>query len=140
MPAPSRILCFVFLASILSILPQCAEKGSNDYVQEAIDYTDKEKYDEAMESFLNAIKKDPKNAKAYFGLGGIYNYRKLHGRAAAAFKTAIQLDPTYYDAHYGLGYTYEMMGKAEEAGEEFQQYQELKAKMEEFLKQEEKSR
>ncbi|MBI5426842.1 MAG: tetratricopeptide repeat protein [Nitrospinae bacterium] len=140
MPAPNRIFHFVFLMCLLSILPQCVEKESSEYVQEAIDYTDGEKYDEAMASFLKAIKRDPRNAKAYLGLGGIYNFKNMHEKAVETFKTAVQLDPTYYDAHYGLGYTYEVMGRKEEADEEYRRYRELKAKMDAFLKQEEKSR
>lgn len=122
------------------LLPQCTDKNSGDLVQEGIHYTDQENYSKAMESFLRAIAKDSKNARAHFALGGIYNYQKQHEKAVDAFRTAINLDPAYYDAHYGLGYTYDLLGKTEEAKEEYQRYQDLKTKLDALVKKEEESR
>lgn len=134
------ILRFAFLALVVVIFPQCTEKQSVDLVQEGIHYTDQENYPKAMASFLLAIEKDPKNAKAYFALGGIYNFQKQHDKAAEVFKKAIDLDPAYYDAHYGLGYTYDLLDKKEEAKEEYQKYKDLKMKLDALVKMEEASR
>ena len=127
------------LAWALLILPQCTGKNSGDLVQEGIRYTDKENYPKALESFLMAIEKDSKNARAYVALGGIYNYQKQYEKAVEVFRIAIDKDPAYYDAHYGLGYTYELLGKTKEAQEEYQRYRDLKTKLDAFVKKEETS-
>ena len=137
MSLPTQLLRLMALCFL--ILPQCAEKNSGDLVQEGIHYTDQENYPKALESFLMAVKKDPKNAKAHFALGGIYNYQMQYEKAAEAFRVAIDLDPAYYDAHYGLGYTYEQAGKTEAAKEEYQKYRDLKTKLDAFVKKTEAS-
>ena len=133
-----RVLCLAVLT--LLILPQCSEKKSVDLVQEGIGYSDREDYDKAMESFLRAIEKDPGNARAYFALGGIYNFKKQHEKAVEAFKTAVNLDPAYYDAYYGLGYTYEILGKKEEAEEAYLKSRDLKQRLSAYVKKEEAGR
>ncbi len=115
-------------------LTQCSDnKSSFEYVEEGIQFTDFQQYDQAIGSFLKAIEKDPKNPRAYYGLGGIYNYKKRFPEAAEQFKKALLLDPTYFNAHYSLGFTYENMGKKEEAEKEYEIYKDLKMKMDKLL-------
>lgn len=116
------------------ILPQCSEKSSRDYVEEGLQYTERQEYSKAEKAYLRAIEKDPKNADGYYGLGGIYNYYKKFDQAAEAFKKVISMDPTHFNAYYSLGYTFELMGKKEEAEKQYQTYNRLKKKMEEILK------
>ncbi len=116
------------------ILTQCGEnKSAQYYVQEGIEFSNAGQYDKAGESFLNAVKKDPKNLEGHYGLGGIYNLEKKYEQAEKAFKTAIQLDPTHYNSWYSLGYTYELMGKKEEAEKSFEKYRRLKGEMDSIL-------
>jgi len=124
-----KILLFLFLSLMLSA---CGEQKESDYVKEGIEYTNQEKYDEAMESFLKAVEKNPKDPEGYYSLGGIYNFKERYPEAEQAFKTAIGLDPTHHNAHYSLGYTYEMMGKKVEAELEYQRYRDLKKKFDAF--------
>lgn len=125
-----KIIFFILLALILS---NCAEKQTDDYVKEGIEYTNQQKYDKAVESFLKAIQKNPKNPEGYYGLGGIYNYKEMYRDAEQAFKTAVQLDPTHLNARYSLGYTYELMGMKEESEKEYQKYRELKKKFDSMV-------
>jgi Tfp pilus assembly protein PilF len=127
-------------ALVLWILPQCADKGSDEYVDEGIEYTNKQKYDQAMESFQNALKKNPKNTRAHYSLGGIYNYKKMFPKAEESFKTAIRLDPAHFNAYYSLGFTYELMGNKEDAEKNFQRSRELKEKLDALIDKETKSR
>jgi Flp pilus assembly protein TadD len=116
------------------ILNQCGEKKtSQSYVQEGIEYSIQEHYDKAGESFLKAVKQDPKNLEGYYGLGGIYNLKKKYTDAEKAFKSAIQLDPTHYNAWYSLGYTYELMGRKEDAEKSYGKYRRLKGKMDSIM-------
>lgn len=135
-----KILLLTVYAIALLILPQCTEKMSVDFVQEGIGYTNREDYDKAQESFLHAIERDPKNAKAWFALGGIYNFKKQYEKALDAFKSAVNLDPAYHDAYYGLGYTYEILGKKTESEEAFRKQKDLKTRLDAYVKKEEESR
>jgi len=132
MRPPQRILLVLSLA-ILLILPQCAEKTSNDYVREGIANSKDGDYTQAMESFLMAVKADKKNPEAYVGLGGIYNQRKMYAQAVEVFNTALQIDPTYVDAYYSLGYSYEMMGDMEAAEKRYQKYRSLKKRLDDLI-------
>lgn len=136
----SRILKLFAFVLVLGILPQCSEKGSDQYVTEGIEYTNLQRYDEAIHSFQKAIETNPKNARAYYGLGGIYNYKKMYPQAEEAFQTVIRLDPVHYDAFYSLGFTYETMGDKENAEKNYRRYRELKEKMDVLLEKEKKNR
>jgi len=125
-----KAVLFIFLCTILA---QCGDRQDKDLVQEGIERTQMEDYDGAARSFLRAIEKNPRNAKAHYGLGGIYNAQNKLDLAARAFETAIELDPTDYDAIYSLGYTYELMGRKQEAEEKYQRSRELRARMQALL-------
>ena len=126
-----QTIIFIFLSTLF--FSGCAEKETDDYVKEGIEYTNQQEYDKAVESFLKAIQKNPKNPEGYYGLGGIYNYKKMYRDAEQAFKVAVQLDPTHVNAHYSLGYTYEMLGMKEESEKEFQKYADLKKKFDSLI-------
>lgn len=128
-----RFQSMVFVLLSLAVFSSCAEKQTDEYLKEGIEYTNQQKYDKAVESFLKAIQKNPKNPEGYYGLGGIYNYKKMYRDAEEAFKAAVQLDPTHLNAHYSLGYTYEMMGMKEESEKEFQKYAKLKKKFDSLV-------
>ena len=70
---------------------------------------------------------------AFYGLGGIYNYRNEYEKAVQAFKTVIKLDPTNFNARYSLGFTYEKIGKLELAKIEYERYNSLKKRFESML-------
>ena len=115
------------------ILTQCEGKNSAEYVQEGIENSRQGQYSNAKESFLSAIKQDPKNIDGYYGLGGIYNLEKKYEEAEKAFKTAIQLDPTHINSWYSLGYTYELMGKKEDSENSYEKYRRLKGKLDSIM-------
>ena len=127
-----------FLALILlgMILTQCSDKKSDEYVQEGLEYLNKEQYDSAQEAFLKAIEKDVNNADGYYGLGGIYNYQKKFKDAEQAFKSVLKIDPTHHNAWYSLGYTYELMGNKDESEESYKKYRRLKGEMDSLINQE----
>ncbi|VAX31802.1 hypothetical protein MNBD_NITROSPINAE05-813 [hydrothermal vent metagenome] len=125
-----RFLKLFFPLLLVLTLANCgdAENKNTDYVKQGIEYTNQQEYDKAVESFLKAIEKNPKNPEGYYGLGGMYNYKKMFPEAEQTFKTAIRLDPTHFNAHYSLGFTYELMGKKDESEKEYQRYKDLKKK------------
>lgn len=136
MPLPKQVFLFLSLTAALLVLPQCAEKSSQDYVRDGIEQTQRQEYSEAMESFLKAIEKDSRNAEAYVALGGIYNQKNMFAEAAEAFDNALQLDPTHVDAYYSLGFTQEMMGNMEEAEKNYQKHHSLKKRLDDLIRKE----
>lgn len=135
-----RFLYFLGLALLLVILPQCSDKKSNEYVQEGNDFIESQDFQRAELSFKQALEKNPKNAEAHYGLGGLYNYQGRYEEAESAFKTALRFDPAHMDAHYSLGYTYEQMGEMEKAEKEKQIYERQKKRYDKFLADEQAKR
>jgi tetratricopeptide (TPR) repeat protein len=127
---------FLALILLVMILNQCSDKKSDEYVQEGLEYLNKELYDSAQEAFLKAIEKDANNVDGYYSLGGIYNYQKKFKDAEQAFKSVLKIDPTNHNAWYSLGYTYELMGNKDEAEESYKKYRRLKGKMDSLMNQE----
>ena len=78
------IIIFTFL-----VTSQCSSKSSDELVQEATKHSEKGSYDKSFDSFLKATKLDPKNVNAFYGLGGIYNYRNEYEKAVQSFKTVV---------------------------------------------------
>lgn len=60
-------------------------------------------YERAMRAYLLALDLNPKEYRAYFGLGNVYFAQKLYDKAADAFERAIKLKPKAVEAHYDLG-------------------------------------
>ena len=126
----------LILMLFVLILTQCSEKNSGEYVKEGLEHLNHEQYDSARKSFLKAIEKDASNVEGYYGLGGIYNYKKKFKEAERAFKTVLKIDPTHHNAWYSLGFTYELMGKKDEAEESYKKYRRLKQKIDSLMNQE----
>jgi len=64
------------------------------------------KIDEAAQDFNLALRREPLNADAYYGLGRVYEAQKKIPAAEAAHRKAIEIrpDPMYYDELGGLFY------------------------------------
>ena len=133
MHSPNRILSFSIIIFVLLVTGQCSSKSSDELVQEGTKHSEKGAYDKSFDSFLKATKLDPENVNAFYGLGGIYNYRNEYEKAIQAFKTVIKLDPTHFNARYSLGFTYEKIGKPELAEKEYARYNSLKKRFDSML-------
>jgi tetratricopeptide (TPR) repeat protein len=76
-------------------------------------------FEEAINSFKEAIALDPKSAVAMAGaihdIGYTYAVQRKYREAAEAFKLAITADPKYYSAYRNLGNTYDHLGQVKEA-------------------------
>lgn len=74
---------------------------------------------EAIKAFKDAIKLNPDDAEAQYGLG-FANFRMGRFRDAAdAFKKASVLQPRMAKAHYGLGLSYQELGMEKQLLEEY---------------------
>jgi len=83
------------------------------------DFLNQHKDREAIKAFKDAIKLNPDDAEAQYGLG-FANFRMGRFRDAAdAFKKASVLQPRMAKAHYGLGLAYQELGMEKQLIEEY---------------------
>lgn len=75
--------------------------------------------DVAIVEFVNAIRMNPKNADAYFGLGSAVTMRGKTAEAIAAYATALELRPEWIQARYELGMAYWKASRMDEATAQF---------------------
>ena len=61
------------------------------------------KIDEAKQSLVEAIKREPNNANYYYNLGFMYDQTKDFDNAAINYDKAIELKPDYFEAYFNLG-------------------------------------
>ncbi|HTN95135.1 MAG TPA: tetratricopeptide repeat protein [Gallionella sp.] len=71
--------------------------------------------DEAMQCYLDAIRRAPKSARAHLNLGNALLAKGDLDGALDAFKTAIKLKPDYAEVHCALGVALKELGQLEDA-------------------------
>jgi tetratricopeptide (TPR) repeat protein len=76
------------------------------------------RFDDAEKAYLRAVKLEPKEAKAYVGLGVVYAAQNYAEKAAASFEKAVEVKPKYSQAHFNLALIYNAIGKKAEALEQ----------------------
>ena len=59
--------------------------------------------EERIELYKHAIRIDPDDAKAHYGLGATYLILEMYKEAIDALRQAIRIDPDYAKAHNNLG-------------------------------------
>ncbi len=72
-------------------------------------------YKEAIESYTQAIRIKPDDAKAHSNLGNAYVSSGMYKEAIEAYKQAIRTKPDDEDAHHNLGLTYAFLNDRDSA-------------------------
>jgi hypothetical protein len=90
------------------------ETAEEDYTR-GLPYLWKEEYEKALSYFLEAVKKDPRDAEAYFQIGYCNAQIGVYQDAVKAYQQAISLKPDFVMAHLLLGLTYLQLGDREAA-------------------------
>jgi len=81
-----------------------------------------------IESLLTkAIELDPALADARLQLGNLYSDQSKYAEAIPHYKRALELNSDLADAHYRLGQAYVRTGEKDQAQQELQVYQQLRA-------------
>jgi tetratricopeptide (TPR) repeat protein len=81
-----------------------------------------------IESLLTkSIELDPKLADARLQLGNLYSDQSKYAEAVPHYKRALELNADLADAHYRLGQAYVRTGEKDQAQQELQVYQQLRA-------------
>lgn len=75
-------------------------------------YSDAEKY------YQDALKLNPKEARAYLGLGRLYAAQNRVDESIISFKKAIEIKPKLAEAYFNLGMIYAAIGKKDAALEQ----------------------
>jgi Tfp pilus assembly protein PilF len=83
-----------------------------------------QKWSEAEQRMLAALRADPGSAEAHNTLGSIYLQGGDLEKARRQFEEAIRLQPKLASAHYNLGLVLQQQGKTEAAAQEFRAAQE----------------
>ena len=68
------------------------------FIQRGIELYEDDQVEEAIDTFIEALKIDPDNADAYINLGAIYHHYDEDELAHEYFKTALALAPNHPDA------------------------------------------
>jgi tetratricopeptide (TPR) repeat protein len=77
--------------------------------------------EEAIQSYKEAIRKNPNDFDAYFNLGGCYSRLGNEKEAMLATKEALRIRPDYAFAHLALGLNYHNLGQYDQAIETYKQ-------------------
>ena len=113
------------LALLIGWLPGCAASGesvkkSKGYYQEGIASLDRDQQ-KAFVSFQKAVKLDPSNKEARYGLGHILALQGKLAQAEEEFRAATKLDENYSEAYTYLGQVLEKQERWPEAIAAFRQ-------------------
>jgi tetratricopeptide (TPR) repeat protein len=90
-------------------------------------YQEKERMDEAIETYDRLLLIQPDYQEAYYNKGYIYlvHYQDFQ-RAVENFTRALEYDPDYVDAWYNRGYSHELSGNYQAAREDYKKTLDLK--------------
>lgn len=82
-----------------------------------------------IESLLKkSVEMDSKFPEAHLQLGNLYSDQRKYSDAAPQYEQALALNSDLADAHYRLGQAYVHLGKRDEAQQQLQVYQKLRAR------------
>jgi tetratricopeptide (TPR) repeat protein len=117
------LLVSIVVVAIFS-MSSCSESGKTDtnMFDEGARLFQQGKYDEAIEKYLEGLRKDPDNHAGYNLLGMAYRFRfnqlgaqKYKDLEIEAFKKAIELEPDFWGAYKNLAATLYYQGRKKEA-------------------------
>jgi outer membrane protein OmpA-like peptidoglycan-associated protein len=93
------IVVFVLMFGFTSVKAQYDQSKINKKAVEAytkgLNKIDEDKYKDAIESFNEAINRDPKYIDAYLSLAGVYGQLKDHKKCVETYEKAFALDSNY---------------------------------------------
>ncbi|HSA58529.1 MAG TPA: tetratricopeptide repeat protein [bacterium] len=87
-------------------------KSEDDLIKMGESLISQKRYDEAMQVFQRALKKNPNNAMAHFDIGILFGLQGKHGEAAGAYQSAARLKPDFLPAYFNLGVALKKLGDA----------------------------
>jgi tetratricopeptide (TPR) repeat protein len=116
------------------IFPRPSAKAGNDSQQEDIerfilagnDARAKNDYDQALNNYRQAQNLNPKESRAFYGMGNLYSDLYCNDSAIDAYRKALDVKKDDLEALIGLGYAYAGKERYEEAEKQFEEARRLK--------------
>ena len=105
----------VAVAACTRAINSDAGRRSINYTNRGIAYRAKGDTNRAIADYTEAMRRDPKYAKAYYNRGNAYSDKGDTDRAIADYSAAIRLEPTYANAYYNRGNAYSSKGDTDRA-------------------------
>ena len=133
------ILCVVFIwlvktatvgidstkATVLQQAENASFNNDNALLPAGNAYNKTKNIEQAIQSYKEAIRTNPNDFDAHFGLGGCYSELGNEEEALKATKEAVRIRPDYPFAHIALGLNYHNLGRYDEAIETYKHAIEL---------------
>lgn len=94
---------------------------NKDYIAQGVEYLKKSDVQNAIKSFNEAIKHDPRNLENYFTLGQVYMHLNNYPKAAEVFAVAATIDPSSGEAFYLLAVNLALSGNKAAAAKAIEQ-------------------
>src|SRR5436305_2426513 len=96
----------VILVLTFAIAAPCFAQTAEGYRQQAIEYSRRKSWEEAIANYQKALSLNPHDALTHYDLALALKYKGDEKPATEEFKQAIELKPKWADAHYALGATW----------------------------------
>jgi Flp pilus assembly protein TadD len=132
----------ILMAAVLAVLMACAWKQTACWINSETlwthalactkgnyvahnnlgnDLLQKERLDEAITCFQQALQIKPDYADAHYNLGNVLQQKGRVDEAIAHYQKALQINPGHAEAHNNLGNVLEQMGRVDEAVAHYQE-------------------
>jgi tetratricopeptide (TPR) repeat protein len=85
--------------------------------ERGLEYFSKNKFEQALKEYEEALKLYPSLAAAHNNMGSAYFALARYEEAARSFKEAARLDPSYAQAHFNLALAFIKLGREREASD-----------------------
>jgi lipoprotein NlpI len=129
----SAVMCLIFIVLIVNCYG--AKKTAEQFYAEGKKYSSVENADKAINSYSQAIKLNPKFAKAYNNRGIAYVGKSQYDLAIADFNKAIELDQKNGKVYNNRAVAYWYKGEKDKAAQDVQKAKSLGIKINpEFIK------
>jgi len=107
--------------------PVDANESAQKYYRQGLSLAEIGKLDEALVAFKESLKLRPDDVQANLSLGVTLAKKKAFREALESFKVAVRLKRDSAEAHFRLGMASQVLGKRNQAIDEYKRLQELKS-------------
>ncbi len=133
------VLAIVMVTIALPALPVLADPGGNPsenvdsqarvFYDQGMEYFRRKQWNLAIQSYLQAIRVEPRFTEAWNNLGYCYRKVKDNQKALEAYRRAIELRPDFAAAHEYIGRLYVALGDREMAMRHYEILRRLDGKL-----------
>ena len=108
------VLCAMLLCTSAATVYAAVSEGGM-YYNDGLDYYAKGEYTKAIDSFKEAVAKDPTLVDGYYNLASLFEYLKSYQTAIIAYTKVMELDPNDLESVLKLAELYNRTGSFDKA-------------------------